>query len=314
MNNPIFSVYLHNPAHNGDVLASSQIVKVLVKSNPEIKFKIVPSCSSVLFEELVNDNVELLEHTSKWIFTTNYVENPDDDVFAFRDTLYGTKNNNLYINMWKLMLLHNSGCLDIENKVNVVNDLLEEIYQYYNFRLFFNAKCTEDLVPEIPEYDISFMNNYLPIHHNPYVTEKKHNKTIFFFNLFGCSGQDSNTFSCNFNDNYTRMLLDENPDSLIIIVDKSSITHPNVLSLTDDLKIEKMQSGKSLVLYANICKLCDEVHFKDNGGSLFFLNKVNIGKRNTKYFCLSNNDLFYNVLKNTYKLNCFYVPYFQQYN
>lgn len=64
-------VYLHNNAHNGDVLFSSEIVKVLIRSNPTIQFKIVPCCSSILFHDIVSDNVSIHEHPVKWNVNMN---------------------------------------------------------------------------------------------------------------------------------------------------------------------------------------------------------------------------------------------------
>ena len=45
-------VYLNLIGHNGDIMHSSNIIHCLVKSNPLIKFRIVVSCSNVLFKNL----------------------------------------------------------------------------------------------------------------------------------------------------------------------------------------------------------------------------------------------------------------------
>jgi hypothetical protein len=124
----------------------------------------------------------------------------------------------------------------------------------------------------------------------PFIDKDKYRKTVMFFNLNGYSGQDHGRYSPRFNDNFITHLLDNNPDSRIIVVDECEIKHPNLISLTGDIKIEKNISGKSLVLYANICRLCDEVYFKLNGGSFFLLNKVNIRDKSTKYYLLYDND------------------------
>jgi hypothetical protein len=71
----------------------------------------------------------------------------------------------------------------------------------------------------------------------------------------------------------------------------------------DDLNIKKEASGKSLVNYANICNLCDEVYFKNNGGSLFTFNVVNIQNKKVKYYFLNGHDEFYHIMKNVYGLN-----------
>ena len=64
-------VYLHNNAHNGDVLFSSEIVKVLIRSNQTKQFKIDPCCSSILFHDIVSDNVSIHEHPVKWNVNMN---------------------------------------------------------------------------------------------------------------------------------------------------------------------------------------------------------------------------------------------------
>ena len=86
--------------------------------------------------------------------------------------------------------------------------------------------------------------------------------------------------------NVIKHLLVENPDKQLIIVNKTDITHPNLLTLTTDVNIEKTLCGKNLVYYANICRLCSKVYFKLNGGSLYVLNKDNIGDKTTQYYLL----------------------------
>jgi hypothetical protein len=297
-------VVLHNCAHNGDVLASSQIVKILVKSNPEIKFEIVPSCSSVLFEELVNENVKILHHPSPWVITINQKQTAETYLDTLSDVKINYKNNKLYINFWVFMT-ENSCCLDILGKNKKMKELLNEINKKYNVQLSYDCDNDDYLVPQIPQYNTNFMNEF--------IHRKNYKKIILFFNLKGYSGQE-NIFSNNFDNNFTQKLVNENPDSLIITIDKSALNDENLISLTDDVKIEKQHSGKSIVLYANICNLCDEVYFKNNGGSLFLLNKININNTKTKYFFINKNDNYYRTIKNSYKFNIELIDNFHKYN
>ena len=285
-------IFLHNPAHNGDVLASSQVVKLLIKDNPHIQFKIVPSCASVLFEDFVNEtsNSELLKHPSPWVFTTNRV-NENDYIHQLANTLVNVDvNGNLYINLWKFILSSSSVCIDIQNVIPTMNRLIQHLNTSYKFNIKFNSHTIQELVPIIPQYDVSFMNAL--------IDRQKHKKILFFYNLFGCSGQE---LPAGFNHYFINKLLYDNPNCLLIIVDICDIEHPNLLSISH---IKKEHSGKSLVLYANICNLCDEVYFKDNGGSLFLLNTVNISNKLTKYFFIGSPVGTYDVIKNGYKLNC----------
>jgi hypothetical protein len=159
-----------------------------------------------------------------------------------------------------------------------------------------------ELIPEIPSLDTHFINEY--------IYKKNYDKIIMFYNLNGYSGQE--TFSNNFNKNYINKLLFENINSLIIIIDDCDIIHPNLITLSNI--IQKNISGINLVLYANICNLCDEVYFKNTGGSLFILNKVNLNNKLTKYFYLNGNDSYYSVIKNVYNLNCYPVENSSYYN
>lgn len=282
------AVYLHNPAHNGDILVSCEIVKILVRSNPTVQFKIVPSCSPILFEELVNENVEICQHPNIWLLNRNCDVDVNHDntdirhIYSLHDTLLSFFNGNLYMNMWMFMRYPNTHCMDIREKHITIRNLLQQIKNDYNIDLQFNCDDSRDLIPSIPQYDTSFMA--------PFIDKDKYRKTIMFFNLNGYSGQDHGRYSPNFNDNFITHLLYENPDSRIIVVDDCAIKHPNVISLTGDVKIEKNISGRSLVLYANICRLCDEVYFKLNGGSFFLLNKDNIRDKSTHYYLLYDND------------------------
>ena len=294
-------IFLHNPTHNGDVLASSQFAKLLIKDNPHVHFKIVPSCASVLFEDFVNEtpNCELIQHPSPWVFTENNT-NTNDYIHKIRNELLHVDSNcNLYLNLWRFMLINNScACIDLTNVVQNINNLIPQIKDLCNIQLNFNPHQINELIPRIPLYDVSFMNTFMD--------RNKYKKIIFFYNLMGCSGQE---LPPGFNPYFINMLLKNNPDSLIIVPDNCDIKHPNLLSLTDDMNIKKEHSGKSLVLYANICNLCDEVYFKDNGGSLFTLNPVNISNTITQYYFIGHYAGTYEAIKNVYKLNCQFINY-----
>lgn len=285
-------IFLHNPAHNGDVLASSQLVKLLIRDNPHIEFKIVPSCASILFEEFVKNtpNSELLKHPSPWVFTTNNI-NKNDYIHKLADTLlHVDEAGNLYVNMWRFMLSSSDVCIDIQNVIPTMNRLVQYINERYNLGIKFVSHAIDDLVPTIPQYDVSFMTSK--------IDRTKYRKILFFYNLNGCSGQE---LSAGFNSLFIYKTLSNNPDCLLILVNECEITHPNLLLLSE---IPKEHSGRSLVLYANICNLCDEVYFKDNGGSLFLLNTVNISNTQTKYFFIGSPTGTYSAIVSGYKLPC----------
>lgn len=307
-------IYLHNPAHNGDVFVSSEIVKILVRSNPTVQFKLVMSCSSALFDELVNDNVELLPHPVVWMIdndrSMDVSDKPDiHHISSLHHTLLSYFNDNLYLNMWMFMIYQNIQCMDIRGKHVTMKNLLQQIKTDYNLELEFNCEDDRELVPTIAQYDTGFMA--------PFIDNDKYRKTILFFNLNGYSGQDDCRYSPNFNDNFIKHLLDDNPDSRIIIVDECNIKHPNLITLSGDVGIEKTLSGSNLILYANICRLCDDVYFKLNGGSFFFLNKANIRDKTTKYYFLYDNDgehFYVNSIINVINKDIELVSDFRRYN
>ena len=60
---------------------------------------------------------------------------------------------------------------------------------------------------------------------------------------------------------------------------------------------------KNLIINANIANLCDIVFLKNNGGSFFLLNQINIANKNVKYYFIGDSDYF-NIIKNEYELEC----------
>ena len=284
-------VYLHNNAHNGDVFFSSEIVKVLIRCNPTIHFKIVPCCSSILFHDIVSDNVSIHDHPNMLNVNMNrmsghMVEHDIEYIRQLSYTLLSYTNTDniqrLYINTWCL-LVYKSHCMDLRCKPVQIATMLEEIKNKYNIDLHFHCDDYRELIPKIPEYSLASFHIFT----NP------SKESIFFYNLDGFSGQDCGRYSSSFNDNVIKHLLVENPDKQLIIVHKTKITHPNLLTLTTDVNIEKTSCGKNLVYYANICRLCSKVYFKLNGGSLYVLNKDNIGDKTTQYY------LFYDTNEGT---------------
>ena len=333
IHNTFMKIILHNPAHNGDVFFSSKIVEFIIKNNPTYEFIIAPSCSSILFEHLVSEKVTIETNPHQWNFdydsyndcSWKCANNRTDYtgyLYSQHDILWSIHKDDLYINMWQLMIKSNNNCMDLTDKTEFIQKLFKEIHEKTGIVMNFGVFCAgslcepeqnhhstqgfasqnwccntpnhyKELIPEIPQLDISFIRNdiMLPI----YKTR------IFFFNFMGKSSQE--TLPPSFNDEYINELINKNPDSIIIVPDTCSIKHTRLISLLDDYNIQKEISGRSLVIYANICNICDEVHFKNNGGSLFTMNTININNKNVKYYYLNEKDFFYDTMKNCYGLN-----------
>jgi len=287
-------IYLHNPAHNGDVLFGSKMLELIVKHNPSYEFVISPSCSSILFEHLVCDRVSLQVNPYQWEFDKNIVPDENDYLYKQHDVLWSIDDKgDLYINMWQMLVKPYNTCMNLVGRCEFVQEVFKDIESNTGIHLEFNTNDHKELIPEIPQLDVSFF------HHH--IVRPVFNKRIFFFNLMGQSTQE--TLPPSFNNDYIKRLLNDNPDSVIIVPDTCTLRHARLISLVDDFGIQKEISGKSLVMYANICNMCDEVHFKNNGGSLFTMNTVNINNKKVQYYYLNGHDDFYNIMKNCYELN-----------
>lgn len=287
-------IYLHNPAHNGDVLFGSKIVEFIVKHNPSYEFIISPSCSSILFEHLVSDSVTMQTNPYQWVFDKNIVPDKDDYLYKQHDVLWSLHDNgDLYINMWQMLVKPWNTCMNLIGRIEFVQSVFKEIELRTRIHLEFNVNYYKELIPEIPQLDVSFIYTH--------IIQPIYKKRIFFFNLMGQSTQE--TLPSSFNNEYIKRLLNDNPDSIIIVPDTCTLKHIRLISLMDDFNIQKETSGKSLVIYANICNICEEVHFKNNGGSLFSMNVVNIENKQVKYYYLNGHDDFYHIIKNCYELN-----------
>jgi hypothetical protein len=298
-------ICLFNPAHNGDVLFSSKIVDVIVKSNPHLSFKISPSCSSILFEHLVSENVEIIDYPNKWIFDNNEeikkMDKIQEHLANICNTLWSYYQGDLFINLWQLMLINQNNCSDLSNRVEIVKLLFQEIHKNTGVLLEFHATQYKELIPVIPQFDLSTLIEKI----NAIVQERNivYNKRIMFFNLLGKSGTEC--FCPTYNDDFITNLLHNEKDTLIIVPDHCDIKHPYLISLMDDCDIQKEHNGKSIVIYANFCNTCDTVYFKNNGGSLFQLNQVNLANKHTKYVYLNECDSYYDSFKNVYGLHIF---------
>ncbi len=299
-------VLLFNPMHNGDILYSSGIVGHIIKSNPTIQFILIPSCCSILYKQYQTSNVVIEEHPLQWNMTHS-MRTPSkyNHIIKMQTSLFQVIDDTIYINMWKLMLTdfgkpqpqRGSPFANLYNKQEHIIILFNEIFNTTGLKLEFNVSDYKQLIPIIPKMDISYIENA--------IRSKGKSHIILFYNFNGYSGQEK-YYPPNFNDKKIIQLLKMNNDSLLILPNSSIIKHENILNLEDDLGVQKHKDGSSLVLYGNICEICDEVHFKDNGGSLFQLNQSAINNPRTKYYFHNNNtqDNSGDIFKNVYGLNC----------
>jgi hypothetical protein len=293
-------ICLHNPGHNGDILFSLQIVNLIIKENPDFHFVLSASCSSILYKQFLSSNVEYIDHPTPWVISTNkqneYKDNLSRHISDQHDTLYSFHNDVIFINLWSLMVKDNYTCCDISTRIPVIKHLFENIEKETHIKLKFNIDDYKQLIPEIPQLDIRFLLDRI----SGIVAERgiMYDKKIFYYNF-------QNLSASNFHDGFDEERLTEllKDDVLVIVPDTCKIKHKNLISLMDDCGIYKEQDGRSIVLYANYTNLCDIVYFKNNGGSLFHLNTVNISNKKTKYVYLHGHDSYYHVFKNVYGLN-----------
>jgi hypothetical protein len=298
-------IILHNHQHNGDILFTMEIVRNIIKSNPEHDFILIPSCASFLYFDILKmDNVCIKEHPIIWFKENNLnnLENVNEyqDIIHFLDLLWVYHKGDLYLNMWKILITNMINCIEISDRINYIKLLFEEINYSTNILLNFNISNYKDLIPILPNIEIA---EYEDLINNLFLLNNNKEK-IFFYNLMACSG--SHELSNLFNNEFIIKLLNENIDALIIIPKTCGIKNKNLICLEDDLNILPSHDALNLVIYSAISNICNKVYFKINGGSLFILNRTNISNKNVKYYCL-NAPSFKKTIIETYGLNCIWI-------
>lgn len=286
-------IILHNPGHNGDQLFTLGIVKQLINDNLDKEFIIIPACSTYLFNELLTERVILEEHPVIWDNDKN-IFNGKNFISENHDTLWNYHNGDIYINIWKLLVENNYNCISLVNRIPFINNTLEEINNKIGIKFFFNCNNYKELIPILPNIDIDFI-------HEKIISYNK--KIIFFYNQSSCSGLE-NSYPENINEIIIKKLIDNYGEDHIIILSKPcNIFHKNLINVETEFGNLPSLDAKNLIINANIANLCNEVYFKNNGGSLFILNQINIkNKNNVKYFFIGSND-FYDSISNEYGLN-----------
>jgi hypothetical protein len=286
-------IILHNPGHNGDVLCTLGIVKKLINDNLDKEFIIIPACSDYLFNELLSDRVIFDEHPVPWNIDKN-IYHKTNFISKNHDILWNYYNENIYINIWKVIVQDNYNCISLLNRPLVIINLLQDIYIKTGIKLFFHCINYKELIPILPYINIM------------YITEKiksYNKKLIFFYNQRSYSGFDT-IYPSNINEILIQRLLTEHGEDYKIILSKScNIIHKNLINVETEFGNFPSHDGKNLIINANIANLCDMVFFKNNGGSLFLLNQINIANKNVKYYFIGDS-LIFNTIKNEYELEC----------
>jgi hypothetical protein len=286
-------IVLHNPGHNGDHFFTLGIVKHFIDFNLDKHFVIVSACSSHLFNELLNNNVTIEEHPVIWNNDKNIFNNTNF-ISENHDILWNYKNGDIYINMWKLLIQNNYNCISLVNRPKFIKDTLKVIYANTGILINFNIEDYKELIPILPKINFDFIANKL----------KSYNKKIiFFYNQNSYCGIEK-SYTSNINNATIQELINKHGDDHIIILSKpSNIIHKNLIDVETEFGNLPVLNGKNLIINTQIANMCDEVYFKNNGGSLFILNQQNIANRNVKYHFIGSNE-WKNIYLNEYDLNC----------
>ena len=286
-------IILHNPAHNGDQLFTSGIIKKLISDNIDKHFTIIPSCSMYLFNELLSDRVTLENHPVIWDNNANIIINRNF-INENHDILWNYHEGNIYINLWKLLVYKNYNWISLLNRPLFIKNLLEEINNKTGIKIFFNCDNYKELIPTLPYVNINEIIEKIRSYNK---------KIIFFYNQNSCSGLES-SYTENINEIIIKKLIDNYGEDHIIILSKPcNINNKNLINVETEFGIVPVIDGKNLIICANIANICDKVYFKNNGGSLFILNQTNIkNNNNVKYYLIGSND-YYNTISNEYGLN-----------
>lgn len=288
-------IILHNPGHNGDQFHTLGIVKKLINDNLDKEFIIIPACASFLFDELLSDKVILQEHPVPWNNNKNLLNNNSINKFIsnIHHTLWNIHECNIYINMWKLLTHNNYNWISLVNRPEYILTMLKEINNKTGIKINFNCDNYKELIPKLPYLNIDFICEKL----------KSYNKkVIFFYNLNSYSGLES-SYPDNINETIIKNLIERCVENHIIVLPKKcNIIHKDLIDIETEFGVVPTLDGKNLIIYANIANICDEVYFKNNGGSLFILNQMNIkNSNNTKYNLIGSHD-YYDTISNEYGL------------
>jgi len=286
-------IILHNPSHNGDQLHTLGIVKQLINDNLDKHFIIIPACAMYLFNDLLSDKVIVEQHPRPWHTNKNIV-NEINFISEIHDILWNYHCGNIYINMWKLLTQNNYNWISLVHREKFVYSMLKEIYNQTGINIIFNCSNYKELIPVLPYINIDLIREKI----------KRYNqKIIFFYNENSCSGFE-NEYPNNINEKVIQDLIDKYGDDYIILLSKPcNLFHKSLKNVESEFGIVPVIDAKNLILNANIANLCDQVYFKNNGGSFFILNKMNIENiNNVKYFFIDAGN-FYNSIKYDYGLN-----------
>lgn len=289
------TIYLHNPSHNGDIFFTLEYARILIESNKSYNFIIIVACSESIYTDILknNTNCTLIYHPCIWnINMKNEQKEQNYLLNKLHNVLEYYVDNNLYINLWQLLLLKNNYCIGLKNRINIIKHFLNNIKNKYNITLLFNCDNDCELIPKLPIiYNINCdLIKQKLLSHNC-------NK-IFFFNLNSFSGLNKK-YDQNFNENFILKLITENISSLIVIVKPSKHKSENLLCL-EDYNIKPTLDGTNLICNCNIAILCNDIYIKNNGGSLFICNKETINKKNINIYLISQDNGFRNTIKNEY--------------
>lgn len=277
-------IVLFNPAHNGDILLTLEIVKNIIKSNPSHTYDIQLACCSFIYKDLVCPNVTVSNYTNIWMFDKNVDLNLTHN---HHSTLWLYKPDTLYLNMWQILVKDNIDCLNLNDRIPFVRKLFNEIGDKHQIYLSFNVERYEDLIPVLPDIsDTSILTRIKAID----------KPKIFIYNMI----------SGNYN-NYDALIehvVNVYPNHHIILARAHKMASERITNVETDLDVTPSFDGKNLVICSNIADECDIVIFSQTGGSFFHLNKRSIANTKTKYYYL--NHYLLSTMKEVFGLNCDY--------
>jgi hypothetical protein len=171
--------------------------------------------------------------------------------------------------MWKILTDNNYNWISLKSRPLFIKNTLEEINRQTGIKINFNCDNYKELIPSLPYVDIEFIREKI-ISYNK--------KVIFFYNLNSYSGLES-SYPDNINETIIKNLIERYVENHIIVLPKKcNIIHKDLIDIETEFGVVPTLDGKNLIIYANIANICDEVYFKNNGGSLFILNQMNIKK------------------------------------
>lgn len=265
-------IILYNEAHFGDVFFCLEIVKNIVKCNPNFKIYIM--------------NKENYYYIYKNIVNLNLLNSKKYDKF---DISWEINNNKLFINLWCNGGGIISKGINPESQQDRIIKIINSINLETKLKINYLKLNKFDLVPKLELSTIpKSINNRLT----------NFNNLIFYYNVKPRSGQYGKRIPNH--ENIIDKLCTKLNNYLIIVPRHTENVYQNLICLDRD-GINEKKNGESLVQYAQVASKCKHIILYHCGGSY---PSLTFNNNNIFYIVLNNKHIsFFDIINSKKKIN-----------